>query len=323
MFKVSILGGTGYTAGELLRILLFHPKIQIQDVVSRSKSGELIYLTHQDLLGEKNLYFTKELNKDIDLVFICISHGYSRNYIEKIPKNIIIIDLTQDCRLKNCSVFKNRYFTYGLPELYSEKIRNSKYISNPGCFATVIQLSLLPLAKYKLIDNDIHISAITGSTGSGNKLSPENNFSTRYNNISNYKLLIHQHIEEVYESILLLQNKLTKQIYFIPYRGNFTRGIISTIYTKCNININELKYLYKNYYKKSKFIWLSDRPINLKEIVNTNKCFIYIVKKKDNIIISAVLDNMIKGASGQAIQNLNILNDWDESCGLIHKSIVF
>lgn len=323
MLKVSILGGNGYTAGELLRILLYHPKIKIQDVVSISKSGELIYLTHQDLLGETNISFTKYLNKDIDILFICMGHGNSRNYIEKIPNNIRIIDFSQDLRLKKCSVFKKRYFTYGLPELFREKIRTSKYISNPGCFATVIQLSILPLAKYQLLNHDIHISAITGSTGSGKSFSKYNHFSYRYNNISNYKTLIHQHIEEVYESIIFLQKKFKNKIFFIPYRGNFSRGIYATIYTKCPLNIDEIKVLYNNYYKNHPFILLSDLPLNLKTIINTNKCLINIEKIKDNIIISAVLDNLIKGASGQAIQNLNIMNYWHETCGLIHKSIVF
>ncbi|WP_185882708.1 N-acetyl-gamma-glutamyl-phosphate reductase [Blattabacterium cuenoti] len=325
MINIGIVGGAGYTAGELIRLMNYHPKVNIVSVVSHSHTGSFIYLVHQDLLGEQigHQKFSSEIDKNIDVAFLCSGHGQSRKELIRIPEHIRVIDLSQDFRMKDRSVFKNRIFFYGMPELQKKLIEKSDNIANPGCFATSIILSILPIAKKKLLRTDIHISAITGSTGSGRKMINTNHFSWRNNNVSVYKIFQHQHIKEIKQTIDQLQDDFSSEIYFIPYRGNFSRGIISSIYTYSNLSLEENKMIYKKYYKNHPFVHISDENVDIKQIVNTNKCILYIAKEKDQLIVISILDNLIKGASGQALQNMNIMFNIEETCGLKLKSVRF
>lgn len=324
MIKIGIIGGTGYTAGELMRLMIYHPKVRIKSVVSRSKSGELIHSVHQDLLGEiDNMKFTDSLNKDIDAVFLCSGHGQSRKELKNLLETIKVIDLSQDFRIINQSVFLGRRFIYGLPELQKEIIKTSSNIANPGCFATAILLAVLPLAKKKLLKRNIHISAITGSTGSGKTMSETNQFSWRNNNISTYKIFNHQHLQEIQQTIHQIQNNFSSEVYLIPYRGNFSRGIITTLYTHSSFSLEENKEIYKDYYKNHPFVEISDLNIDVKQVVNTNKCILHLLKEKNQLIVLSVIDNLIKGASGQAVQNMNLMFNLDETCGLKLKSVRF
>lgn len=321
MIKVGIIGGTGYTAGELIRILINHPKIKIQSIVSHSNYGRYIYDIHKELLGDTNIKFTKELNENIDIVFLCIGHGLSRNIVKNLNSKFKIIDLSEDFRLCKNSSFFGRNFIYGLPEQQKNLIKNSFSISNPGCFATAIEIAILPIAYKKILKGNIHISAITGSTGSGRNLTDKNNFSWRNNNISNYKIFIHQHLKEIYECIFRLQKSFSEKIYFIPYRGNFSRGIIATLYTNSYHSLELYKSIYMDYYSNEPFVHIANNEIDIKQVVGTNKCILHLSKINDKIIITSVIDNLIKGASGQAIQNLNIMYDIQEDCGLKLKPI--
>lgn len=324
MIKIGIIGGTGYTAGELMRLMIYHPKVKIKSVVSRSKSGELIHSVHQDLLGEiDNMKFTDSLNKDVDVVFICSGHGQSRKELKNLLETIKVIDLSQDFRIINQSVFLGRRFIYGLPELQKEIIKISSNIANPGCFSTAILLAVLPLAKKKLLKRNIHISAITGSTGSGKTMSETNQFSWRNNNISTYKIFNHQHLQEIQQTIHQIQNNFSSEVYLIPYRGNFSRGIITTLYTHSSFSLEENKEIYKDYYKNHPFVEISDLNIDVKQVVNTNKCILHLMKEKNQLIVLSVIDNLIKGASGQAVQNMNLMFNLDETCGLKLKSVRF
>ncbi|ACX83949.1 N-acetyl-gamma-glutamylphosphate reductase [Blattabacterium sp. (Periplaneta americana) str. BPLAN] len=324
MIKIGIIGGTGYTAGELMRLMIYHPKVRIKSVVSRSKSGELIHSVHQDLLGEiDNMKFTDSLNKDIDAVFLCSGHGQSRKELKNLLETIKVIDLSQDFRIINQSIFLGRRFIYGLPELQKEIIKTSSNIANPGCFATAILLAVLPLAKKKLLKRNIHISAITGSTGSGKTMSETNQFSWRNNNISTYKIFNHQHLQEIQQTIHQIQNNFSSEVYLIPYRGNFSRGIITTLYTHSSFSLEENKEIYKDYYKNHPFVEISDLNIDVKQVVNTNKCILHLLKEKNQLIVLSVIDNLIKGASGQAVQNMNLMFNLDETCGLKLKSVRF
>ncbi|WP_185852534.1 N-acetyl-gamma-glutamyl-phosphate reductase [Blattabacterium cuenoti] len=324
MIKIGIIGGTGYTAGELMRLMIYHPKVRIKSVVSRSQSGELIHSVHQDLLGEiDNMKFTDSLNKDVDIVFLCSGHGQSRKELKNLLETIKVIDLSQDFRIINQSVFLGRRFIYGLPELQKEIIKISSNIANPGCFATAILLAVLPLAKKKLLKKNIHISAITGSTGSGKTMSEINQFSWRNNNISTYKIFNHQHLQEIQQTIHQIQNNFSSEVYLIPYRGNFSRGIITTLYTHSSFSLEENKEIYKDYYKYHPFVEISDLNIDVKQVVNTNKCILHLLKEKNQLIVLSVIDNLIKGASGQAVQNMNLMFNLDETCGLKLKSVRF
>ncbi|WP_185877149.1 N-acetyl-gamma-glutamyl-phosphate reductase [Blattabacterium cuenoti] len=323
MIKISIIGGTGYTAGELIRLIVNHPYSNINTIVSSSNFGKLVHLTHKDLLGDinNNMKFSKYLDKETDIVFLCSGHGQSRKELSNIPDNIKVIDLSQDLRLEN--KFRNRNFVYGLPELQRKLIKKSNNIANPGCFATCIILSILPLLIKRLINKSIHISAITGSTGSGKQCSDTNHFSWRNNNISTYKIFTHQHLQEIKKVIYGIQKNLSTDIYFVPYRGNFSRGIISTMYTYSDLSLKENKNIYKEYYSDHPFVYVSDVDIDVKQVINTNKCVLFISKQKNKIIVVSVLDNLLKGASGQAIQNMNIMFNLNEDCGLKLKSSRF
>jgi len=325
MIKAGIIGGAGYTAGELIRILIHHPKAKLDFVYSTSNAGNKISDIHQDLEGELALKFTNEINPEIDILFLCLGHGNSSKFLHenKFSQTTKIIDLSNDFRLENDKIFEGKEFIYGLPELNKEDIKNAKYLANPGCFATAIQLAILPLAKAELIYNDIHVNATTGATGAGTSLSKTTHFTWRDNNFSSYKVFTHQHLGEIEESISQLQNGFNNDVVFIPNRGDFSRGIYATVYTEFKGTIDEAKQLFMDYYKEAKFTFVSNKEIFLKQVVNTNKCLIHIHKHKNKLLITSVIDNLLKGASGQAVQNMNLMFGFDESLGLSLKANYF
>ena len=326
--KVGIVGAAGYTAGELLRILINHPDVEIVYVQSDSNAGNAIGSVHKDLFHVENLRFVSEFEDNAELVFLCKGHGESVKILESgiIDSTHRIIDLSQDFRLKGSypelqKEFGN--FIYGLPEFNKSEISNAKNIANPGCFATCLQLGLLPLAKNGWIRDDVHISAITGSTGAGQKLSPTSHFSWRNNNMSVYKAFTHQHLKEIQESLKKADPDLNKNLLFIPYRGNFTRGIIATMYVRTEASLDTVKKNFTDFYEDHPFVHISDSNIDLKQVINTNYCQLYINKVEDHIMVISTIDNLVKGASGQAVQNMNLMFGLDETTGLKIKGIAF
>ena len=322
--RIGLVGAAGYTGGELIRLLLNHPNAEIIFAHSKSSVGKKIYSIHQDLVGETNLIFTNKIQNTIDLLFLCLSHNESKKFLveNKIDERIRIIDLSQDFRLNSNSKFKKRNFVYGLPEANRIEIKKAKNIANPGCFATALQLSLLPLAKKEIL-TEIFATGITGSTGAGQAQTSTSHFSWRDNNIQAYKSLNHQHIFEVTETLKSLQRKNNFKINFIPWRGNFTRGIFLSIQFKSDKTIDEIKKLYKNFYKNEPFVIISDDEIFMKQVVNTNKCVIKIEGDGKIIVVHAAIDNLTKGASGQAIQNMNLMFGLNETSGLKIKASAF
>jgi len=320
--KVGIVGGAGYTGGELIRILLNHPAIEIIFVRSKSNAGNPLHTVHKDLQGETEMKFAAEMSNDIDVLFLCVGHGEAKTFLEKnkIDDKIKIIDLSQDFRLGE--TVQKRKFVYGLPELNKEKIKKTNNIANPGCFATAIQLGLLPLAKAGLLQ-DIYTTGITGSTGAGQGLTATSHFSWRANNIQAYKTLTHQHLAEIEQSFLQLNPSGNVDLAFVPWRGDFTRGIFISSQIKCELSIEELELLYKKFYADHPFIVLSKEPISLKQAVNTNKCFIQLEKVGSKLVVHSAIDNLLKGASGQAVQNMNLMFGLDETAGLILKANYF
>jgi len=325
MIKVGIIGGAGYTAGELIRLLLNHKDTTIDFIYSTSNAGNTVYKVHQDLVGSTELEFTDQINLDIDVLFLCLGHGNSKAFLEKhtFSKTTKIIDLSNDFRLKADQSFNGKSFIYGLPELQKERIKEASFVANPGCFATAIQLALLPLAKAKHIENDIHINAVTGATGAGTSLSKTTHFTWRDNNFSYYKPFTHQHLGEINQTVNELQNDFESEIYFLPNRGNFSRGIFATVYTDYKGSLEDAKTLYKNYYKNAVFTCISEDPIHLKQVVNTNKCIIHLHKHNNKLLITSIIDNLLKGASGQAIQNMNLMFGFEETEGLNLKANYF
>ncbi len=325
MIKVGIIGGAGYTAGELIRLLLHHSKAKIDFVYSTSNAGNRISSVHQDLLGSTAMEFTSEVNNKVDVLFLCLGHGNSKSFLEtnSFSEKTKVIDLSNDFRLKKDRVFQDKTFVYGLPELQKESIRKAKYIANPGCFATAIQLSLLPLAEKGLLESDIHVNAVTGSTGAGTMLSDTTHFTWRDNNFSSYKLFDHQHLDEIKESLNQLQPDVDSEVLFIPNRGNFSRGIFATSYTNFDGTLEEANRFYKEYYKDASFTIVSDDNIHLKQVVNTNKCLLHLYKHNNLLLITCVIDNLLKGASGQAIQNMNLMFGLEETLGLNLKANFF
>ena len=320
--KVGVVGGAGYTAGELLRILVNHPNVEIAFVHSNSNAGNPITDVHSGLIGETDLVFTSELSFDkVDALFLCSAHGDSKKFMDEnnVPAAVKIIDLSTDYREKRT----DHDFVYGLPELNREAIRKAQHVANPGCFATYIQLGLLPLAAAGILTDDIHVNAITGSTGAGVKPSATSHFSWRNNNISIYKAFNHQHLQEIGQSLHQLQKNFDAAVNLIPVRGNFARGIYATIYTKSNLNIEEAKSLYKDFYKDAAFTFVVDKNPDMKQVVNTNKAIVYLEKHGDKLLIVSMIDNLLKGASGQAVQNMNLMFGLDEKAGLGLKSIGF
>jgi N-acetyl-gamma-glutamyl-phosphate reductase len=322
--RVGIIGGAGYTGGELIRLLINHPSAKLSFIHSRSNAGEPVYKVHQDLVGETELKFTGELSNDVDVLFLCLGHGESKKFLAEntIDEKIKVIDLANDFRLSNSSTIGNRKFVYGLPELNKEQIKTANNIANPGCFATTLQLGLLPLAKAGLL-KDVYTTGITGSTGAGQSLSATSHFSWRANNIQAYKTLTHQHLGEIGESLLQLQPASDIAVNFVPWRGDFTRGIFISSQLKCEKSLDELNKLYEDFYADAAFTHVIKEAVFLKQVVNTNKCLIQLAKVGDMLVVHSAADNLLKGASGQAVQNMNLLFGLDERTGLNLKANYF
>ncbi|HEY8687772.1 MAG TPA: N-acetyl-gamma-glutamyl-phosphate reductase [Chitinophagaceae bacterium] len=327
--KIGIIGGAGYTGGELIRILLNHPSAQISFVNSKSNADNFLHKVHADLLGETDLKFSTSPSTgggwgEADVLFLCAGHGAAKKFLaeNEINDAIKIIDLSHDFRLHEHSSIENRKFVYGLPELNRNEIIKANNIANPGCFATAIQLGLLPLAKEGLL-KDVYATGITGSTGAGQSLSDTSHFSWRANNIQSYKSFTHQHLNEVGESLLQLQKNDDVEINFIPWRGDFTRGIFVSSQMHCDLELNDLNKLYKDFYKEHPFTIVSDEQIFLKQAVNNNKCFIHLEKVGNKLVVHSAIDNLLKGASGQAVQNMNLMFGLEETSGLKLKANYF
>ena len=324
MIKAGIIGGSGYTGGELIRILLDHSEVAIDFVYSTTRAGKKIVTAHPDLLGQTALEFTNEVNLNVDIVFLCLGHGNSTKFLEAhmFSKDTKIVDLSNDFRLGKDAALGERTFVYGLPELKKEDIVQARAIANPGCFATAIQLALLPLAQGGYLEHQIHVNATTGSTGAGVNPSGTSHFSWRNNNISWYKPFTHQHLGEIRESLQSLQQN-TGELLFLPNRGNFTRGILATAYTHFEPSLDEAMTLYRDFYADAEFTQVSEEPIHLKQVVNTNQCHIHLHKHQDTLLVTSAIDNLLKGASGQAVQNMNLMFGFNEHKGLQLKAGVF
>lgn len=320
--RIGIIGGAGYTGGETIRLLLNHPQAELVFIHSRSNAGNPLYSAHPDLKGETELKFTDTLQQDVDVIFLCLGHGESKKFLAEnsFAESVRVIDLSQDFRLGE--TVSGRTFVYGLPEMNKGAIIQAKNIANPGCFATAIQLGLLPLANAGVL-SEVFATGITGSTGAGQKLQDTTHFTWRANNISAYKTLTHQHLKEINRSLKQLQPGFSAPINFIPWRGDFARGIFVSSCVPTSLSLEELKKLYKEFYRGHPFTIVSDETIDLKQIVNTNKCLIGIEKEGDKVVIHSAIDNLLKGASGQAVQNMNLMFGLNEDAGLRLKSIVF
>ncbi len=316
--KAGVIGASGYTGGELLRILLRHPAAEISVATSRHNAGKFVHEVHVDLLGETDLKFSSEINREIDVAFLCLGHGESAKYLREhlLGERVKIIDLSQDHRLAS-------NFIYGLPELHRAAIGRAARVANPGCFATCIQLALLPLAERRLLPAEVHVSAITGSTGAGQALSETTHFSWRNNNLSVYKAFEHQHLAEIQQSLKFLQPAAPAQINFIPFRGGFTRGILSAIYLDLDLPLAEANALYENYYAEHPFVNVSRKNPDVKQVVNTNNAVVYLERHEKKLFIISVIDNLVKGASGQAVQNMNLMFGLEETLGLRLKAVAY
>ncbi len=321
--RIGIIGGAGYTGGELLRILLGHPQADIVFVHSKSQAGKPIADTHQDLIGDTDLIFSDAIYEDLEVLFLCVGHGEARVFLneQKIPDQVRIIDLSQDFR--NEPDFAGRHFIYGLPETFKGAISKAKNIANPGCFATAIQLALAPLAQAGHLLHPVHISGITGSTGAGQQLSTTSHYSWRHSNVSTYKVFNHQHLQEVNRTLSTLDQDFSQPIHFVPYRGAFTRGIWITAYTHFDGAAGEILEAFNNFYKDAPFTIVTDRHPNLKQVINTNKALVYLEKHGDQLVVTCVIDNLVKGASGQAVQNMNLMMGLEEKTGLALKPVGF
>lgn len=320
MIKAGIIGGAGYTAGELLRILVNHPEVEITFVHSESNAGNKLYAVHEGLFGDTEISFSSTYDLEaIDVLFLCSAHGKSRVFWEenKRPAGLKVVDLAQDFRDESDG------YTYGLPEWQKDKIMSSGSIANPGCFATCIQLALLPLATAGLLKSEVNITAITGSTGAGVKPGATTHFSWRNNNLSTYKVFEHQHLKEIGRDLRILDPSFDSPLNFVPMRGDFARGIFASVHTDCPLSIEEATKLYKDYYAGARFTFVSDTPVDLKQVVNTNKCIVALEKHGDKLVISSVIDNLLKGASGQAVQNMNLIFGLPEDMGLRLKASAF
>jgi N-acetyl-gamma-glutamyl-phosphate reductase len=325
MIKVGIIGGSGYTAGELIRILMFHPNATLDFVYSTTNASKPLSIAHHDLMGDIEMNFTNQVNPNVNVVFLCLGHGKSKAFLEQnqFSNDTKIIDLGNDFRLTKDAEFDGKQFVYGLPELNKTAIQSANYIANPGCFATAIQLALLPLAKNGLLNEDVHINATTGSTGAGVSPSETTHFSWRNNNMSHYKAFEHQHLGEINQSIQQLQVGYPNELIFVPNRGDFARGIFATLYTTVTDSLEDIVAKYEAYYADQPFVTVTTTNINMKQVVQTNKCIISLMKKGNRLLITSVIDNLTKGASGQAIQNMNLLFGLDETTGLHLKPCGF
>ncbi|MFS4468598.1 N-acetyl-gamma-glutamyl-phosphate reductase [Maribacter sp. 2210JD10-5] len=324
MIKAGIIGGSGYTGGELIRILLNHPGVEIDFVYSTTRAGKPITSAHPDVLGTTELNFTDKVNLHVDVVFLCLGHGNSTSFLKEhlFSTDTKIIDLSNDFRLRADANPDGKAFVYGLPELNRNQIEDAQNIANPGCFATAIQLALLPLAKAQKLNGTVHINAVTGSTGAGVKPMATTHFSWRNNNASWYKPFTHQHLGEINESLQSLQNN-TGTLLFLPNRGDFSRGIFATCYTDFSGSLEEAKILYQNFYRDALFTQVAEEPIHLKQVVNTNQCHVHLHKHENVLLITSAIDNLLKGASGQAVQNMNLIFGLEEDLGLNLKAGVY
>lgn len=331
MIKAGIAGGAGYTGGELIRLLINHPDVELSFVLSGSNAGNPLSKVHADLVGDTDMRFTDQLSTDIDVLFLCVGHGDAKKFLTEnaVPDSVKIIDLSQDFRLAPHAQFGNRTFVYGLPELNKADIQKAGNIANPGCFATAIQLGLLPLAKAGIL-GDVYTTGITGSTGAGQGLSNTSHFSWRANNIQAYKSLSHQHIYEITQSINQLQQEDPlsvsgegRGVRFVPWRGDFTRGIYVSSIIDCGLPLEEIKKLFREFYQDAAFTHFSDTMIDLKQVVNTNKCLVHVEKQGNKLVVHSTIDNLLKGASGQAVQNMNLLFGLAENAGLKLKANYF
>lgn len=322
--RIGIIGGAGYTGGELIRLLLNHPNAEIVFVHSKSNAGNPLHKVHQDLIGETDLTFDHEINENIELLFLCLGHGESSKFLaeNRIPSSTRIIDLANDFRLIKDAIQAERKFIYGLPELNRESIKSAKNIANPGCFATAIQLGLLPLAQAGLL-GDVYTTGITGSTGAGQSLSSTSHFSWRVNNIQAYKTLTHQHLGEIHQSLNQVQKTTNPSVNFVPWRGDFARGIFVSSTLKSSLSIEKLNSIYTEFFHDQPFTIFSTQPIFLKQVVNTNKCVISIEKNEDTLVVHSAIDNLLKGACGQAVQNMNLMFGLPEGTGLKLKPLAF
>ena len=321
MIKIGIVGGAGYTAGELIRLIMLHPDAELVSVVSRSHSGETISKVHKDLSGWLEMSYDEDLQHNPDVVFLCSGHGKSKEVLRSyaIPESSKIIDLSADFRLKA----DGNDFVYGLPELNRAYIKPAQFVANPGCFATCIQLTLLPLAVHNLLEDDVHITAITGSTGAGQNPTATTHFSWRSNNASIYKAFTHQHLGEIKQSLSQLQSGFAKKLHFIPMRGAFTRGILAASYIQTKLSLSDAVNLYKQYYYEHPFVDVVDFALDVKSVVNTNRALLTLQKEGDQLLITGVIDNLLKGASGQAVQNMNLMFGQEETTGLKLKPSAF
>ena len=325
--RVGITGGAGYTGGELIRILLNHPNAELVFVQSKSHAGQLLSAVHQDLAGDSEIQFSENISSDIDLLYLCVGHGEARKFLQDNPPGpeIRIIDLSQDFRIEsnNRISASGKPFIYGLPELNRYTIRTAQYVANPGCFATTIELGLLPLAKQGWL-SEVYTTGITGSTGAGQGLNATSHFSWRANNIQAYKTLIHQHLAEINQSLNQYQKTFgSNNLHFVPWRGDFTRGIFVSSQMKINQELSVLVKLYKDFYAGHPFTVVSESPVFLKQVVNTNKCIIQLEKQDEMLVVHSVSDNLLKGASGQAVQNMNLMFGLEETTGLKFKANYF
>ncbi|MDT0685993.1 N-acetyl-gamma-glutamyl-phosphate reductase [Autumnicola psychrophila] len=321
MIEAGIIGGAGYTAGELIRILLRHPEVNINFVYSTSQPGKPVANVHQDLLGETDLQFSGEINKEVDVVFLCLGHGNSVKFLSenKFSEKTKIVDLSTDYRMSR----DDHSFVYGLPEFNKEAIKMANFIANPGCFATAISIAILPLAKENLLKEDIHINAVTGATGAGTSLSETTHFTWRDNNFSAYKSFEHQHLNELTQSVKNFQPQHDAEINFIPNRGNFSRGIHATAYTKFTGSVEDAKNIFQKAYEDAAFTFVTDEALHLKQVVNTNKGLVRLQKFGNKLLITSIIDNLLKGASGQAVQNMNLMFGFEETAGLRLKANYF
>ena len=327
MIKVGILGAAGYTGGELIRVLLGHPEVEIVFANSESNAGNPVSEVHEGLVGDTDLCFTSEMPFDkVDVVFFCFGHGKSEQFLKEheIPANVKIIDLAQDFRIKREEVkVKNYNFVYGLPETHRSIIKGCQHLANPGCFATCIQLAMLPALKAGIISGDIHVNGITGSTGAGQKPGATTHFSWRNDNISVYKTFTHQHLLEINQTVQELCPGYDGRVLFIPQRGCFTRGIFVTAYAKCDLPLEEVQRIYADYYKDAAFTHFVTKSPDMKQVVNTNKALVYVEKYEDQLLMVSCIDNLLKGAVGQAVQNMNLMFGLDETEGLRLKASAF
>jgi N-acetyl-gamma-glutamyl-phosphate reductase len=326
MIKVGIIGGAGYTAGELLRILLNHPSVDITFVHSTSNAGHLISNVHSDLVGDTNMVFISDADySKIDVLFLCVGHGDAKKFVDNtdLPKSLKIIDLSQDFRWGANPIATAEGWVYGLTELNKPLIQEAQYIANPGCFATTIQLALLPLAAQGILHDDIHVHAVTGSTGAGQKPTDTSHFSWRNNNLSIYEAFKHRHLKEITASVTFLQEDFKNDINFLPVRGNFTRGIYASAYTRTSLCEDDLKKLYTDFYSDAPFTHIVPENPHLKQVVNSNKCLIHVSKHGDKALIISMIDNLLKGASGQAVENMNLMCGLPHTEGLRLKSLAF